>query len=45
MTEQWGIAELAAEFGVTTRTIRFYEDKGQQMRRVHSKDWLLSLPW
>ena len=23
-----GIAELAREFGVTTRTIRFYEDKG-----------------
>ena len=27
MSETWGIAELAAEFGVTTRTIRFYEDK------------------
>ena len=25
MTETWGIAELAAEYGVTTRTIRFSE--------------------
>lgn len=24
----WGIAELAREFGVSTRTVRFYEDKG-----------------
>ena len=24
----WGITELAEEFGVTLRTIRFYEDKG-----------------
>jgi DNA-binding transcriptional MerR regulator len=24
----WSIADLAAEFGVTLRTIRFYEDKG-----------------
>lgn len=28
MTETFGIAELAAEFDVTTRTVRFYEDKG-----------------
>ena len=28
MSETYGIAELAREFGVTTRTIRFYEDKG-----------------
>ena len=27
MSEKWGIAELAKEFGITTRTIRFYEDK------------------
>lgn len=27
MGETYGIAELAREFGVTTRTIRFYEDK------------------
>jgi len=27
MSETWGIAELSAEFGITTRTIRFYEDK------------------
>ncbi|MBT3659552.1 MAG: MerR family DNA-binding transcriptional regulator [Rhodospirillaceae bacterium] len=45
MTEQWGIAELAAEFGVTTRTIRFYEDKGLisperrgQRRVYHPRD-------
>ncbi|PID61616.1 MAG: MerR family transcriptional regulator [Gammaproteobacteria bacterium] len=25
---QYSIAELAREFGITTRTIRFYEDKG-----------------
>ena len=28
MRETWNIAELAKEFDVTTRTIRFYEDKG-----------------
>jgi DNA-binding transcriptional MerR regulator len=28
MAETYGIADLAREFGVTTRTIRFYEDKG-----------------
>ena len=27
MSETYGIAELAREFAVTTRTIRFYEDK------------------
>lgn len=26
--EHWSIAELAHEFGVTHRTIRFYEDRG-----------------
>ena len=45
MTETRGIAELSAEFGITTRTIRFYEDKGlltperQGQRRVyHQRD-------
>ena len=28
MSEAYGIAELARKFGVTTRTIRYYEDKG-----------------
>lgn len=28
MARSYGIAELANEFGVTTRTIRFYEDRG-----------------
>ena len=29
MTErQYSISDLAREFGVTTRTIRFYEEKG-----------------
>lgn len=28
MAHSYGIAELANEFGVTTRTIRFYEDRG-----------------
>ncbi len=28
MTETYGIAELAREFGVTARTIRHYEDEG-----------------
>ena len=28
MAETYGIRDLAREFGVTTRTIRFYEDKG-----------------
>ncbi len=37
----WRIAELVAEFGVTARTIRFYEDRGlltprrQGQRRVY----------
>ncbi|HRD85438.1 MAG TPA: MerR family transcriptional regulator, partial [Rubrivivax sp.] len=26
--ELFGIAELCSEFGITLRTIRFYEDKG-----------------
>jgi len=42
MIESFGIAELAKEFGVTTRTIRFYEDKGliaptrEGQRRIYS---------
>lgn len=42
MTETFGIAELAKEFGVTTRTVRFYEDKGlisptrEGQRRIYS---------
>lgn len=42
MTDSYGIAELAREFNVTTRTIRFYEDKQllsperQGQRRVYS---------
>ncbi|MBC8267352.1 MAG: MerR family DNA-binding transcriptional regulator [Rhodospirillaceae bacterium] len=42
MIDIYGIAELAREFNVTTRTIRFYEDKGllsperQGQRRVYS---------
>jgi DNA-binding transcriptional MerR regulator len=28
MTNTYTISELAAEFGVTTRTIRYYEDRG-----------------
>lgn len=28
MADTFGIADLAREFGVTTRTIRFYEDRG-----------------
>ncbi len=42
MTETYGIAELAREFDVTTRTIRFYEDKGllaplrEGQRRVYA---------
>lgn len=41
MPDTWGIADLASEFGVTTRTIRFYEDKGlvtperQGQRRIY----------
>ena len=42
MSETFGIAELAREFDVTTRTIRFYEDKGllaplrEGQRRIYS---------
>ena len=28
MSETYGIGDLAREFDVTTRAIRFYEDKG-----------------
>jgi DNA-binding transcriptional MerR regulator len=41
MARTYGIAELAEEFGVTTRTIRFYEDCGlitplrERHRRVY----------
>jgi DNA-binding transcriptional MerR regulator len=28
MSEEFSIADLAAEFDITTRTIRFYEDEG-----------------
>jgi len=45
MRETWNIAELAKEFDVTTRTIRFYEDKGLispervgQRRVYHPRD-------
>lgn len=45
MSETYSIAELAREFDVTTRTIRFYEDKGLisperrgQRRIYHARD-------
>jgi DNA-binding transcriptional MerR regulator len=44
-TRTWSIAELAAEYDVTLRTIRFYEDKGLltperrgTVRVYHSRD-------
>lgn len=42
MTGKYSISDLANEFGVTTRTIRFYEEKGllqperNGMRRIYS---------
>ena len=42
MSETLGIADLAREFDVTTRTVRFYEDKGllaparEGQRRIYS---------
>ena len=42
MSETFGIADLAREFDVTTRTVRFYEDKGllaparEGQRRIYS---------
>jgi len=42
MSRNYSISELATEFGVTTRTIRFYEEKGlmnpkrEGMRRIYS---------
>jgi len=42
MAKSYSISELAREFDVTTRTIRFYEDKGlisperQGQRRIYS---------
>jgi len=45
MNEQYSIRDLAAEFNVTTRTLRFYEEKGllaparhKQNRRYDSAD-------
>ena len=45
MSDTWTITELAQEFDVTTRTIRFYEDKGliapersRQRRIYHPRD-------
>ena len=45
MSETWTITELAQDFDVTTRTIRFYEDKGliaperlKQRRIYHPRD-------
>ena len=45
MSDTWTITELAQEFNVTTRTIRFYEDKGLiaperlgQRRIYHPRD-------
>ena len=45
MSDTWTITELAQEFDVTTRTIRFYEDKGliapersNQRRIYHLRD-------
>ncbi len=43
LTEQFSIRDLADEFDITTRTIRFYEDKGLMtptragQRRIYSK--------
>ena len=48
---QFGIADLAAEFGVTARTIRFYEDEGliaparTGTQRVYSKADRARLAW
>jgi DNA-binding transcriptional MerR regulator len=42
MKKSYGISELASEFSVTTRTIRFYEEKGllnpgrEGSRRIYS---------
>ena len=42
MSETFSIADLASEFGITTRTIRYYEDEGlispcrQGQRRIYS---------
>ena len=45
MSDTWTITELAQEFDITTRTIRFYEDKGliapersRQRRIYHPRD-------
>ncbi len=45
MSDTWTITELATEFKITTRTIRFYEDKGLitperigQRRIYHPRD-------
>ena len=42
MMRKYGIAELAEEFGITTRTIRFYEDCGliSPLRERHRRVYL-----
>ena len=49
--ERYGIAELAAEFGVTARAIRFYEGEGlirperQGMQRIYGRADRTRLAW
>lgn len=42
VSESFGIAELAGEFGVTLRALRFYESKGLLAPRRAGKDRLYS---
>jgi len=37
-TRTWTIAELAREFGVTARTLRFYEEHGLLEPERHAAD-------
>jgi len=49
--ERYGIADLATEFGVTARTIRFYEDEGliaperHGTQRIYGKADRTRLAW
>jgi len=50
-TERYGIADLAAEFSVTARAIRFYEDEGliaperEGTQRIYGKADRTRLAW
>jgi len=35
--ELYGIGDLCNEFGITARAVRFYEDAGEIIRKIHQR--------